>query len=115
MVDNNAILKNNSEILKPLAFKPLGNRPGLKNDNLEIVFDDSLTNESHSYDEYDFVLAREFSGIIRDDNPVKLLTMLIIQTYKKCRNDFQFEDTMKPRRELTVPSEGIIQLTFRST
>jgi hypothetical protein len=54
----------------------------------------------------DFLLAREQSKEIREDNAVKMLTLNILQTYKKCKNDFSFEETMKPRRELTVPSEG---------
>jgi hypothetical protein len=104
MMDN--ITKDNPDILKPLAFKNLQNG---KNDNLEEVINDNISigDDSHSYDDLDFVMAREFSGLIRENNAVRLLTLYIVQTYKKCRNDFTFEDTMKPRRELTIPSEGI--------
>ena len=34
------------------------------------------------------------------------LNKYIERAYKKCKNDFSFEETMKPRRELTIPSEG---------
>jgi hypothetical protein len=113
MDDNITLPKEDVNILKPLAFKSLS-QVG-RNENLEEVINDniSLGDDSHSYDDLDFVLAREFSGPIREDNGVKMVTLYIVQTYKKCRNDFFFEDTMKPRRELTIPSEGTdIMLTL---
>ncbi len=91
--------------LKPTAFRrislPLSH-------NLEDVINDNLSIDSRPYDDMDFILAREQSMKIREDNAVKMLTLNILQTYKKCKNDFSFEETMKPRRELTIPSEGIL-------
>jgi hypothetical protein len=89
--------------LKPVAFRRIS-QP--QNDNLEDVINDNLSNDSRPYDDMDFLLAREQSKEIREDNAVKMLTVNIIQTYKKCKNDFSFEETMKPRRELTIPNEG---------
>jgi hypothetical protein len=94
---------------KKCAFKRIA--PPQKNkDNLEDVIDKdlSISVDSHPYEEIDFLMAREFTGTIRESSALKLLTANILQTYKICKNDFTFEETMKPRRELTIPHEGII-------
>lgn len=105
--------QNNKEQLVPLAFKQINTTTIAKDkDILEDVIDNHFSlndDEDHPYDDVDFLLAREFSGVIREHNPTKLLTVDIVQTYKKCKKDFAFEEIMKPRRELTIPSEGRFQ------
>jgi hypothetical protein len=93
--------------LEFLAFKKLKDELKEK-ENLEEVFDKgiSLSENSLQYEEMDFILAREISGEIREDSALKKLTLFIVQTYKKCKSDYEFAEVMKPRRELTIPSEG---------
>jgi hypothetical protein len=97
----------NSE-LKYLAFKKVLQTENIKKP-LEDVIDRSLSIDDAdlNYDcEIGEILEREFSIDARENSGIKMLTVNIVQTYKQCKNDFDFEDTMKPRRELTLPNEG---------
>jgi hypothetical protein len=100
-----------NEKLKFLAFKKIQTQTTVKEKNLlEEVIDDNFSlndDEDRPYDDIDFIFAKEISGNIRDNNPTKMLTANILQTFKKCKDDFYFEEVMKPRRELTEPSEGL--------
>ena len=95
---------------KPSAFRPFNPRPRSKK-HLEDNINDSLLiedeSESFHYDEIGEIIEREFTIDARENSAIKLLTINIVQTYKKCSKDYEFEETMKPRRELTIPSEGI--------
>jgi hypothetical protein len=97
------------EKLKFLAFKNI-NHPEKQKENIEEVFDKGISLSEHSlqYEEMDFILARDISGEIREDSALKMLTVNIVQTYKKCKSDYDYFEVMKPRRELTIPSEGKI-------
>lgn len=94
--------------LKNLAFKRINNSEKNKK-HFEEVMDGSLSinEDSLQYDEIGEIIEREFVGETRENSAVKMLTINICQTYKKCKKDFDFEETMKPRRELTIPNEGI--------
>ncbi len=94
--------------LKNLAFKRI-NHSDKNKKNFEDVIDGSfeLNEESMNYDEIGMIIEREFVGESRENSAIKMLTINIVQTYKKCKNDFNYEEEMKPRRELTIPSEGI--------
>jgi hypothetical protein len=97
-----------NEELKSFVFKRLTNPT--KKDNLEDVIKDglSISVDSLPYEEMDFILAREISQNIREESPLKMMTINIVQTYKINKNDYDYEEKMKPRRELTFPSEGNI-------
>jgi hypothetical protein len=97
------------EKLKFLAFKKIN--PLVKEkENIEEIFDKGISLSEHSlqYEELDFILAREISGEIREVSALKMLTVNIAKTYKNCKSDYDYFEVMKPRRELTVPSEGKI-------
>lgn len=90
---------------KTLAFKVLANEDKIDEKLEKVINDDlSLSVESHSYEELDFNIPRDFT--IRDNSALKLLTVNIVETYKNIRKDFFFEETQKPRRPLTIPEEG---------
>ena len=44
-----------------------------------------------------------------DTNYLKRFTLFILDTYKSCNSRFEYAPThMNPRRELTIPSEGVL-------
>jgi len=89
------------------AFKKINiNEKNKKNfeDVINGSFD--INDEHMNYDEIGEIIEREFVGDTREDTAIKMLTINIVRTYKKCKNHFSFEEAMKPRRELTSPSEG---------
>lgn len=96
------------QILKPLAFEEIRNAKE-KEKQIENISNDDSKSDNLSYNDLDFALAREFSGIIRENNPIRLLTTKIISLYKNCQSDYIFEEIEKPKRELTIPSEGKIK------
>ena len=100
--------------LQFLAFKKI-NQLDSEKGKIENVVDgeNSLSENSLQYEEMDFILAREISGDIRDDSALKMLTIHIVQTYKKCLCDYEYVEVMKPKRELTMPNEGKIIINFR--
>lgn len=101
-------IKNKKQAnLKPLAFEVLKDS-NVKDNQLENLSNENSKSDSLSYNDLDFALAREFSGLIREDNPIRLLTTKIITLYKNCQSDYIFEEIEKPKRELTIPSEGKI-------
>lgn len=95
--------------LEFLAFKRI-NQIVKQKGNIEesVGLEKSLSENSLPYEEMDFILAREISGEIRDDSALKMLTVNIVKTYKKCLSDYEYVEVMKPRRELTMPNEGKI-------
>ncbi len=95
-------------ILKPLAFEEIKSK-NLYQKQLENSSNENSNSDNLSYNDLDFALAREFSGLIRDNNPIRLLTMRIISLYKSCQSDYVFEEILKPKSELTIPSEGKIK------
>jgi hypothetical protein len=112
--------------LKPLAFKqlkqPAQNKPvdkqnklldNIIDQNLSLEDENNIEHDSFEYGEIGVIIEREFAFESREDNAVKMLTCNIVGTYKKCKQDYSFEETMKPRRELTVPSEGIYRFLYR--
>lgn len=98
------------------AFKKLNNNKNVNHsieDNMKDIFETQFSLEDErSYDYSDFMLAQKFTGNIRLNNPSKLLTINLIQTYKKCNSNFVFEEVNVPRRELTEPSEGNLILNY---
>jgi hypothetical protein len=94
--------------MKTLAFKKVSSKEAKKG-NLEYVMERSLSleNDSLHNEELGEIVTREFVRDAREDSAVKLLTVSILQTYKQVNQEFEFVIDMKPRRELTVPSEGI--------
>jgi hypothetical protein len=97
-----------SDEIKELAFKRIINT--YKNrKNIEDVIEGTfaINDESFQYDEIGDIIEREIVGDTRENSAVKLLTLNILQSYKKCKNDFDYEEELMPRRELTNPSEGI--------
>ena len=94
--------------IKALAFKKVSTREQKKG-NLEDVMDRSLSleNDSLHNEELGEIVTREFVREARENSGVKMLTLNILQTYKLVNKEFDFQIEMKPRRELTVPSEGI--------
>lgn len=104
---------NNEENKKKKKFKPLAFEEikdyNINKDNINNINhaeNENSNSESLSYNDLDFALAREFSGLIRENNPIRLLTSNIINLYKSFQKDYNFEDIEKPKRELTIPSEG---------
>jgi hypothetical protein len=88
--------------LKGIAFNILNSREK----NLEGLIDTSLSIEDFGNLEIGGIIEREFAVDARENSAIKMLTINIVQTYKKCNPDFSYEEINKPRRELTVPSEG---------
>ena len=74
--------------------------------NINIFEDDKLP-----YNDYDFLLAKELSIKIREKNPINLLTYKIVNLYKKCQSEYEYEEIEAPKNELTNPSEGKINLS----
>jgi hypothetical protein len=114
--------------LKPLAFKlfkqPHQNRPVEKlnkslvnnkvDQNLSLDDESHIDHDSFDYGEIGIIIEREFAFETRQNNAVKLLTRNIVGTFKMCNQDYSFEETMKPRRELTLPTEGrYIMILYR--
>lgn len=97
-------MNGNIQTFTPFKRNSLKENEGFDNlleeDNLNLTYEDL------PYDDMDFGLGKVIIDTIRSNNPIKLLTHSILQTYKACNNDFNYEETMKPRRELTIPSEG---------
>ena len=92
-------------IIKPLAFEIL------KKQNKDLENSEEFNNNIYEkdklpYNDYDFLLAREASIKIRENNPINLLTNKIVNLYKKCQSEYEFEEIEAPKRELTNPSEG---------
>lgn len=75
--------------------------------NLEGLIDASLSIEDFGNLEIGGIIEREFALDARENSAIKMLTINIEQTYKKCNLNFSYEEKNKPRRELTIPSEGI--------
>jgi hypothetical protein len=105
--------------LKPLAFKqfkqPPQNTPAEKENklllnnldqNLSLDEESHIDHDSFDYGEIGIIIEREFAFQTRENNAVKLLTRNIVGTFKMCKQNYSFEETMKPRRELTMPTEG---------
>jgi hypothetical protein len=88
--------------LKGIAFNIL--QRGEK--NLEGLIDTSLSIEDFGNLEIGGIIEREFAVDARENSAIKMLTINIVGTYKKCNHEFSYEELNKPRRELTVPSEG---------
>ena len=65
-----------------------------------------------SHNDLNFLLAKEFSIKIREKNPIHLLTNRIGNLYKKCQPDYEFEDIIVDKGELTNPSEGKKEIKF---
>jgi len=105
--DNNKSDDNNKKILilKPFAFDEIKNI-NEKNKNFAVIDNGNSDSENLSYNDLDFALAKEFSGVIRENNPIRLLTKNLISIFKICKKDYIFEEIEKPRRELTLPNEG---------
>jgi len=99
------IIKKNQLIIKPLAFEEIKN---IKEEDipLENFANENSKSNSLSYNDLDFALAREFSGLIRENNPIRLLTTKITSLYRNCQSDYIYEEIEKPKQELTIPSEG---------
>lgn len=101
---------------KFLAFKKIsgGEAQKPKEKSFERVFDKSLSidEDSNPYEEMDFLFMKEISGEIRPDSGLKLLTSHIVETFKRCKKDFHYEEQLKPRRELTSPCEGKLALNL---
>lgn len=89
--------------LKCSAFKILQSL----DKNFEGLIDNSLSIEDFGNLEIGGIIEREFAVDARENSAIKMLTIKIEQTYKKCNSNFSYEEKNKPRRELTVPSEGI--------
>ncbi len=90
------------EELKNLAFHFIHDQEK----NLEGLIDRSLSIEDFGNLEIGGIIEREFPGDARENSGIKMLTINIVQTYKKSNKEFFYEEIMKPRRELTTPSEG---------
>jgi hypothetical protein len=105
--------ENKKTLIKALAFEEIKNSDKKHHDKIKSGNNDS-NSDKLSYNDSDFLLARENSIKIRDNNPINLLTTKIVSLYKKCQNDYDFEEIEKPKRELTIPSEGKIKkvITF---
>ena len=106
--ETNANKNKKQIILKPLAFEEIKDING-KEKELENLSNENSKSDSLSYNDLDFALAREFSGLIRENNPIRLLTSKIISLYRNCQSDYIFEEIEKPKSELTIPSEGKIK------
>jgi hypothetical protein len=98
--------QNQNQKLLSLAFKRL--KEEIEEENFENMMQHNLelSVDSQPYEEMDFILARQISGDIRENSALKALTINILDTFKKCGKEFVYEETMKPRRELTFPNEG---------
>jgi hypothetical protein len=93
--------------IKELAFEIINNQytnfENYQEDNNNIFNNDKLP-----YNNYDFLLAKESSIKIREKNPINLLTYKIVNLYKKCQVNYEYEEIEAPKSELTNPSEGNI-------
>lgn len=109
-LENETITNNNKNqiILKPFAFEEIKNTKTKENKN-ENSSNENSKSDNLSYNDLDFALGREFSGLIRENNPIRLLTTRIISLYRNCQSDYIFEEIEKPKRELTIPSQGKIK------
>lgn len=91
--------------IKPLAFEILKNQYKYSENSGEYE-ENIFKNDKLPYNDYDFLLAKESSIKIRENNPINLLTNKIVNLFKKCQAEYEYEEIEAPKRELTNPSEG---------
>jgi len=74
----------------------------------QISFDSDHEDENQPFNIIDFGIHKKFEihGCIRKNNPVTLLTEKILKFYKSCSSSYSYEESMKPKRDLTIPNEG---------
>jgi hypothetical protein len=84
--------------VKCFAFTKINNHPK----GLEDVIDTSLSieNESYGYEEIGVIIERELEVDAREDSAIKMLTFNIVQTFKKCKNDYIFQLSFNYGNEL---------------
>ena len=75
--------------------------------DLENLFDKLDINDSYEYDYFNNVISNSKEINIRKNNPLLLTTNKILEYYKKVNNNYLFEEEMKPKKILTIPSDGI--------
>ena len=96
------VIKNKKPFLTHFAKENVSSTED-KN-KLDDFLDVSL-DSSHEYGEVDFITNTNPIKP-RGNNPVYLLTSKILQTYKNNKK-YKFQEEMKPRRELTDPTDGV--------
>ena len=98
--------KKKKSFLGPSAFEEIIINKNINFDDNENLSNKNSISENKSYNSSDFNHECEFNGIIRENNPINLLTSQIVKIFKKCQQEYNFEENKKPIKQLTKPSEG---------